>query len=196
MAEYQLKYTTTNAHFRAYAAAVPWRLSRAKKNHLGSKVFRVGLGITIGMLLLLVFITFDQACKDSVSPCWLDPTSTINGAIIAFAVFCLANVGLQRSQLHKMVSNDGAFLGPTKLTANYDRLEVFSEHVRATYDWEAFDRIDQEDTILILWIDKGVGVFIPRSCFTDTVNEAEFVAFCKDQIDRATTRKNNVVRFT
>ncbi|MEO1282556.1 MAG: YcxB family protein [Pseudomonadota bacterium] len=196
MAEYQFKYTTKPEHFRAYVAAVPWRLTRAKRNHFGSRAYRIGTGLAIGIVLALAFIAIDQSCQDAASPCWLDPISTINGAIAAFAMFFAANVFYHRQQIQRMVSTEGAYVGPTTISANSERLEAFSEHVRATYDWEAFNGLDQEDNILILWIDRGVGLFIPRTCFASSEAETEFIAFCREQIDRAAVRKANIVRFT
>lgn len=179
------EFTPTRAHFMDYAKAVSWRVSSARQPSLTAKLLRLLGGGAIGLVLFFVFVSADTFCAIPGEPCWLQPFSVFVGAIVSFAlVFALVSwMNLRNTKA--MVEEGSAFLSPTRLTLLSDRLETFGTTIRCTYDWDAFEDVTKGDKTIVLWIDRGVGVFIPRDAFPDAAAEDAFIDTCRTRIESA-----------
>lgn len=170
-----LEFTLEPDHYKAFAQAVTWRLSQAGQRTLGSIIVRVLLGAIIGLGIFGLYVLADQHCSTPGSACTFHPPSVFVGAFGMFAVMWSIGAWIHARNLRRMVDKGGSWLGENRMRLSDSRVEVFSNSVRTTVDWEAFDSIQREKTVLILWLDRSIGIVVPREAFSDDASEERFI---------------------
>ena len=80
------------------------------------------------------------------------------------------------------VSDDGPFLGPTKLTIEEDGLAVDRAIMKAKYLWAAFRGVEIAKNAVILPVDNGIGIIIPAVAFASDAERYEFVAMVAKRV--------------
>lgn len=179
------EYTPTRADFMDYVKAVAWRLSAARHPSMAARTLRLMGGAAIGLVLFFAFVSADKFCSIPGEPCSLEPFSVFVGAIVSFAlVFALVS-WLNLRNAKAMVTDGSAYLSPVRMTLLSDRLETFGPSIRCTYDWDAFEEVTTAKRTIILWVDRGVGVYVPRTTFVDAETENAFVTACRTMIEAA-----------
>ena len=102
------------------------------------------------------------------------------------AILCLIPaVDLRLKTLRMQVSDNGPFLGSTKLLIEHDGLIVHRAMMTAKYLWAAFQGIEMAKHAVILPIDNGIGIIVPASAFKSDAERYQFVADVSKHLDAA-----------
>jgi hypothetical protein len=81
------------------------------------------------------------------------------------------------------VTKRGALIGEFSLAA-YESggIQISGKQMQSSYDWAAFIDLSQENNLVILWLNRSVGVIIPNSAFSSKEQNHEFVDFVRERI--------------
>jgi hypothetical protein len=176
MADAELRFDMTFADFRRLQA------------HMGRRVYRRNCGAytaaLAGVVLCAVFLAF--AILVNLHPGiayrlfgdWGYPLAIYVAIILCLVAAILAlmpAVKLRFRTLRLQVSDDGPFLGQTRLRIEPDGLTVERPTLRAKYLWAAFRGVETAGRDLVLPIDEGIGLIIPASAFPSEAAREEFV---------------------
>ena len=85
-------------------------------------------------------------------------------------------------QRRSMVKPGGAVLGAHRAVAEPTGLRVSGKNFEHTFLWPIFESVSLLKSIVVLWMEPGHGVFIPRSAFQDTSAEREFIDYLQTRI--------------
>lgn len=100
------------------------------------------------------------------------------------AILCLIPaIKLRLKTLRLQVSDDGPFLGSTKLTIEPDGLLVDRKLMKSKYLWGAFQGVEIAKNAVILPVDNGIGVIIPASAFSSDAARYEFAATISKRLE-------------
>jgi uncharacterized integral membrane protein len=78
--------------------------------------------------------------------------------------------------LRMQVSDDGPYLGMTRLAIEVDGLTIDRKVMKTKYLWDAFQGVEIAKDAVILPIDNGIGLIIPPSAFASDAARYEFAA--------------------
>jgi hypothetical protein len=82
------------------------------------------------------------------------------------AILCLVPaINLRRKMLRLQVSDDGPFLGETNMRIGEDGLVIERPMATSKYLWSAIQGVEVTSGGLILPLDNGIGLVIPRNAF-------------------------------
>jgi hypothetical protein len=97
------------------------------------------------------------------------------GLLAGIAVF-LALMWPRYSRLSRAaVRPDGPTLAQHRLSVTPDGLRATSRFVDGQYKWFAFEDVTIADGVIVLWIEPGAGVLVPRSAFASPAAETAFL---------------------
>jgi uncharacterized integral membrane protein len=100
------------------------------------------------------------------------------------AILCLMPaVRLRLKTLRMQVSDDGPFLGPTKLIIEDDGLVVDRAVIKAKYLWAAFQGVEIAKNAVILQLDNGIGIIIPAAAFASDAERFDFAAVISKRLE-------------
>jgi uncharacterized integral membrane protein len=100
------------------------------------------------------------------------------------AILCLIPaVKLRLKTLRMQISDDGPFLGSTKLTVESDGLMVDRAALKSKFLWPAFQGVEIAKNAVILPLDNGMGLIVPASAFTSDAERYDFVARVSKQLE-------------
>lgn len=91
----------------------------------------------------------------------------IAGFILGMAVLMATTWLSYFRQRHLAVTADGPTLSPHAASLEPDGLRVSGQNFEHTYLWSIFSEVSELKTIIVLWIEPGQGLVIPRSAFAD-----------------------------
>jgi YcxB-like protein len=100
------------------------------------------------------------------------------------AILCLMPaIKLRLNMLRMQVSDDGPFLGATKLLIEPDGLVVDRTSIKSKYLWSAFQGVEIAKGAVILPVDNGIGVIIPATAFATDADRFEFAAHISQKLE-------------
>jgi uncharacterized integral membrane protein len=100
------------------------------------------------------------------------------------AIMCLIPaINLRLKTLRLQVSDNGPFLGSTKLIIESDGLVVDRKVMRSKYLWAAFQGVEIARNAVVLAVDNGIGIIIPASAFSTDAERYEFAAVISKQLE-------------
>lgn len=105
----------------------------------------------------------------------------LSGAVLAL----IPAVMLRLSTLRSQISDRGPLLGPTSLTLAEDGMTVSRALITTHYKWGAFRSVEIARGAVILPIDEGMGIIIPRIAFKSDTERFEFMAEISRKIEAA-----------
>lgn len=83
---------------------------------------------------------------------------------------------------------------PGGLTMAEHRLSVSEEGVRlrsslheALYRWPAIEQMTSDDRIIVLWLEPGAGVAVPRKAFAESAAETAFLDAVRARLAKSNT---------
>ena len=79
----------------------------------------------------------------------------------------------------------GSVLGDRKLKLTPESLELDGPNFRSVFAWTAVEGTTADKHLLVLWMDRAAGIFIPTSAFASKSDEKVF----KDFVDERTAQK-------
>ena len=101
------------------------------------------------------------------------------------AILCLIPaIKLRLKTLRLQVSDDGPFLGSTRLIVEPDGLLVDRKVMKTKYLWSAFQGIEIAKNAVILPVDNGIGLIIPSSAFSSDAERYEFAAVISKRLEK------------
>lgn len=135
--------------------------------------------LVVGLLITLSPLLLSKAGFISLELSKFLILAALVGAVLVMLVQILLNTLARRG--HGL--DQSSFLGEHTLAA-YERggLQVGSVHTQSSYDWPAFSELTQGPKILVLWLDKNIGIIIPTRAFSDKPDMQEFVDFVRERI--------------
>ncbi len=100
------------------------------------------------------------------------------------AILCLfPAIKLRLKTLRLQVSDEGPFLGSTRLIVEPDGLLVDRKLMKAKYLWSAFQGVEVAKNAVILPVDNGIGIIIPASAFSSDAERYDFAAIILKQME-------------
>jgi len=97
----------------------------------------------------------------------------------------LPAIKLRLKTLRMQVSDDGPLLGATKLTIEDDGLRIDRPAVTAKYFWAAFQGVEIVKGAVILPVDNGIGLIVPKAAFASESARLEFSAEIARRLEKA-----------
>ncbi len=98
------------------------------------------------------------------------------GLLIGFGLVAGA-LWVQYTKVRRQaVRPDGPTLSEHRLRLGGDGLRTSSPYFENTCRWHAIEDATVYETVVVLWLEPGMGVVVPRSAFADQGQESEFVA--------------------
>ena len=180
-----LKYTVTFRDFQFIQTHMARRLFARNK----SAYIRGFIGIVLCACLLTLAIIFNlepyraAALLGGSIPYPLSFYLVLILCLIG-ALLCLIPAIATRSKMLRMqVSDDGPFLGDTLLRVEDDGLILERPTVRSKYSWAAFQGVEIAKGRIILPLDNGIGLVIPRDAFESESELHEFSAMVLRHIE-------------
>ena len=180
---YQFTYRIGLQHWSEYAALAQARSWRADRNRrLASRALDAVLAGGLAGLGLYGAHYFFK----------IDETLAI-AMLGAFVIFY--GLGVVVSQRHVRTlepanpKRDGVLLGQRSASITDDAVEIESEAVRHRYTWRAFERVDRGPRMVVLWLEPGYGLIIPRTAFQSDGELAGFVEFANECINQPRSAK-------
>ncbi len=79
---------------------------------------------------------------------------------------------------------DGFLLGQRTATFTDENVEVSSDRGMTRYEWRAFERVERFPRFIVLWLEPGAGLLLPRSAFQSEGEAAGFVEFANECISQ------------
>lgn len=104
--------------------------------------------------------------------------------LMAAIVSLMPAVKLRSRTLRMQVSDDGPYLGATKLGIEPDGLTIDRKVMKAKYLWAAFQGVEIAKNAVILPIDNGIGLIIPASAFPSDSMRYDFAAMISKQLEK------------
>lgn len=104
--------------------------------------------------------------------------------LIGAIVSLMPAVKLRMRTLRMQVSDDGPYLGTTRLGIEPDGLTIDRRVMKAKYLWEAFQGVEMAKDAVILPIDNGIGLIIPASAFASDAARYDFAATISKQLEK------------
>jgi len=95
-------------------------------------------------------------------------------------------IKLRVATLRMQVSDDGPFLGATRLAIEEDGLLVERALVTSKYRWAALRGVELTANAVIIPVDTGLGLIIPASAFPSDAARYEFAADLSKKVESAT----------
>mgnify|MGYP001819166694 FL=1 len=177
-----LQYTSNSDHWREFANSVQRRITGQPA--VGSQQFTklLGVAIILGSILLLISIAADRQCAAAGVACWIDPLSLVLGAILAFLTVVAFGANIRKKSIDSAVEENGVLLGDREIKLSDDGIEVIGSKNRASYKWSAIKELEKGKSILTLWMERGAGVYVPRSAFKDADAENQFIDYVKQHV--------------
>ncbi len=176
------QYTSNANHWREFASSVQRRITGQPE--VGSQQFTklLGVAVILASILLLISIAADRQCAAAGVACWIDPLSLALGAILAFFTVVAFGVNLRKKSIDAAVEENGVLLGKREIKLSDDGIEVIGSKNRANYKWDAIKELGKGQSILTLWMERGAGIYVPRSAFADANAEKKFVDYVKQHV--------------
>ncbi|GLR89941.1 YcxB family protein [Bradyrhizobium iriomotense] len=154
-----LKYHRDLAHWTEFV-----RLAQAR---VYGKWMRLAL-LAAGALPMLLGIIASALWPGSV-----DTTSVLFGVLSTLVVIgALSRFGLRRH-----VKDAGWVLGNREITVTEQGFVDAGNGTVLSVDWPAIEGVSVARNIIVLWMDRAAGVFIPRIAFESDDDERSFVEF-------------------
>jgi hypothetical protein len=103
--------------------------------------------------------------------------------LIAAIISLTPAVKLRLKTLRMQVSDDGPYLGSTRLSIEADGLAIDRNVMKAKYSWAAFQGVEMAKNAVVLPIDNGIGLIIPASAFASDAERYEFAAVISKRLE-------------
>ena len=114
-------------------------------------------------------------------------------ALVAFVVFYGLGIFVAlrhtRSLEQAQPRREGIVLGERSALATDEFLEISSILVRSRYEWQAFERVDRLQRMVVLWMEPGHGLVVPKSAFQSDGEMTGFVEYANECIAKAFSPK-------
>lgn len=114
--------------------------------------------------------------------CGFDDGSMFAGVMATYVVIGLLQPLFWKKLLHRFNRPDGPVLGKHVTTLCENGIEDRGRGCLLFYEWVCVEEIAIDKTMLIIWVDTSVGIFIPRNAFATTADEAAFIAYANERI--------------
>ena len=185
MAERELRYDTTFADFQFLQGYMTRRVAaRNRAQHLRALMSVVLCAFLLAMAIVLNVNPYRAiALTGGVLPYPVSFYLILIGLLIAAILALLPAVKLRLKTLRMQVSDDGPLLGPTKLIVEPDALVVDRGRMSARYAWSSFQGVEVAKDAVILPIDNGIGVIVPKSAFASDAERYEFAASIAKRVE-------------
>jgi len=147
----------------------------------------------LGVVLCAVFITMAMVInlRPGIALGFLGaryPLSVLLAIIVCLILAILSlfpAIKLRVATMRMQVSDDGPFLGITRLAVEEDGLLIDRPLVTSKYRWAAVQGVEMTNTALIIPVDNGMGIIVPASAFPSDAARYEFAADLAKRIEAA-----------
>jgi YcxB-like protein len=94
------------------------------------------------------------------------------GGVVSMALLFLV---LQRHYVRHSLGDDSPMLAESHLRLDRDGIEATADHATARYAWHGIKEITETCDLVVLWIDRALGIVVPKRAFTSPEACTSFV---------------------
>lgn len=169
----ELSYTLDASHIAAYQRLASERASNSGHDKTrafdsAGELLAAGVAVAVPLAALDLLLPFATGRPF---------------AYLEFLLGLLLGVGLvtgglwlrYRKVRRQAVRPGGPTLSEHRLKLAGDGLRTSSPFFENTCRWHAIEEATVHKTVVVLWLEPGMGVVVPRSAFADATAEADFV---------------------
>lgn len=183
MAEFELDFRLTQEDWRKYRQSYTRRFQREQGGMFASPSLMYGVLFIVALGLALIHGLLQKAgVGTGTSP--LVVLFGFGAGIVTVSVW--ASMWSQRVEQWGQDCEGGYVLGPRRLRANDDGVDVVGANYRMHFRWSAFEDFTENGGVALLWLDRGAAVIVPPSAFGDMLVRRAFLEMARRKIrDRA-----------
>ncbi|MDX2307457.1 MAG: YcxB family protein [Hyphomicrobium sp.] len=168
----EIEYQLAPADLAAYQFASRDRIrTLAATSHWDSQALRAGLSVVFCAIMILVV----DLAAPSLLGRLLVSTDYVIG--IAFgAALMLALVWLHYfDQRRRLASPDGPILRKATLRLMREGVLITQRDIEIRYGWPVFRSVSEARDLVLLWIEPGAAIAIPKRAFASDKARADFI---------------------
>lgn len=170
----ELTYTLEASHIAAYQRLASERASNSRgAEPRGFDAAGIWLAAAIAVAVVVVMAGLLLPLLTGRSFSYLE---FFLGLFIGFGVIAAALWVQYTTVRRQAVRPDGPTLSEHRLRLAGDGLRTSSQFFENTCRWHAIEDATVHETVVVLWLEPGMGVVVPRSAFADQGQESDFVA--------------------
>lgn len=176
MTEFNLAYQLTRADLSEYQAATMKRVkARARQQGALNWPAKVLIWLGLAIAAAMVFHVFKATDREV--------GTLLAGYLIGAVTVVLA---LQSKRLTRaMLQDDGPTLSAHKARIDEAALRFDGTFAKARYDWSGIIDATELPAAIVLWLEPGQGVILPKRAFKSETEAKAFLAFAHTQIAAA-----------
>ena len=179
----ELRYQLTREDIAAYQFAVRSRVA-ATLTRTGGAWKHVLFGSAFGVALL-GFAVAAAVAIPHLTHRRFGAVEMAAGFLLGVA-FLLASIWLNYYRMRGvLLKPNGPGLSLHTLILEPQRLRIAGSHFDHVFHWPVFEELTELKTILVLWIEPGQGLVIPRSAFADEAGVTAFADEVRGHITNA-----------
>lgn len=183
MAEFELDFRLTQDDWRKYRQSYTRRFQRDQGGMFASPSLMYGVLFIVGLGLTLIVGLLQRAgAAGGGTP--LLVLVGFGAGVVTVSIW--ATAWSNRVEQWGQDVEGGYVLGPRRLRANDDGVDVVGAQYRMHFHWSAFEDFTENGGVALLWLDRGAAVIVPPSAFGDMLVRRAFLEMARRKIrDRA-----------
>jgi hypothetical protein len=99
----------------------------------------------------------------------------------------LCTLYFQRLIQRNFLSDESPSLGEVRLKLDNDGIAATSAAMATKYSWQAIKELSEAGSLLIMWIDRGQGIVVPKGAFASQEARQSFIGAVREQVARGRT---------
>ena len=180
---YEFNYQLTPDHLTVYRRLLMKRLTSVAASKSWWQSPLGGMLVIFATTAVVSFLAAFYMPRVTGQP--FDPLAMIAGAWIGIAFVAIAGQHRMRGFRGAMYRADGPTLSPHRAVFDAAGMSFESANAEAHYKWPLFMDLSEAGPIVVLWIEPGNGIPIPRSALGDEAKAKAFCDFARAQIAAA-----------
>lgn len=179
MAEFELDFRLTQDDWQKYRQSYMRRFQREQGGMFASTSSMYGVLFVIGLALAFVLGVLQKLGVAAGG----SPFGVLAGyGVGVAAVMVWATTWSDRVEQWGHDGEGGYVLGPRRLRANDEGVEVAGADYEARFRWSAFEDFTENGGVALLWLDRGAAVIVPHSAFGDMLVKRAFLEMARRKI--------------
>jgi len=95
--------------------------------------------------------------------------------VLGVVLGALAMLAVLRERARSMLRRDGPTLSERRLALSDAGVEIRSATFESLYRWSVIEEVGEYGSLVVLWVEPGTGVVVPRGAFADPAAERTFL---------------------
>ena len=187
MADETLTFDVTFRDFQFLQSYMTRRVfARNRSGHAMALLGVVGCAVLLALVIVMVAVSYRFYGIAFLGLPYPASFYLLICLCLIAAILCLLPaVKLRLSTLRMQVTDKGPLLGATRLTIEPDGLRLDRPAVTSKYFWTAFQGVEIAKDAIVLPVDNGIGLIVPRNAFASDSARLEFAAALTKRVEEA-----------